>query len=414
MVKILSGLVKTATELLVFPLAQAFADLVDQSLQTQGLGAQSLRFAEELLSGRGGCRTLHLLQGAQIETRIGEQGFALRVCCLEPGRIQRFDLTAREILSHEGLGHLAAGFTALARHRYQDTLRHLRRDLALAHLLLNRFGQIAEKRQAARDPARADAQTLGESFHAQTLFPAQLVQQPGLLQRAERIGEPLAPVHQQSFHGLQVQDRGLDSVRGEADERPQALEAVDDHIAPGLVAVGDDHDRRFLALLGQLRQQAAFELWATLAKRLVTTVELVKFQVHCALLYLLQGRIGRPRHGQEFERAAHRVFQARAVTWSASADEQRLFGSSRVFCGGARSWLVSADEQRPFGDSWVFCRFARHVATRARKSAAGTPISSWARLQGIISRACGTGSGSGWQIGSPVAWSRRPALAAAA
>jgi hypothetical protein len=119
-----------------------------------------------------------------------------------------------------------------------------------------------------------------------------------MLQGAERIGEPLAPVHQQSFRGLQIQNRSLDGVRGEAGERPQALEAVNDHIAPCLAALGDDQDRRFLALLGQFRQQAAFEFRATLAKRLVTAVELVKFQVHCALLCLVRGRIGRPRHGQ--------------------------------------------------------------------------------------------------------------------
>jgi len=239
-VEILGGLTQTATQLFVLPLAQAFADLVDLSLHTQGQGTQSLRVAEELLSRRGGRATLCLLEGAQVKTRIGKQGFALRGCCLEPGRIQLFDLTARETLAHDGLGHLVAGFTVLARDRYQDPLRHLRRDLALAHLLLDRLGQITEKRQAARDPARAQAQAPGESFHAQTLFPAQLAQQPGLLQRGERMREPLAPVHPQSLRGLQVQNRGLDGVRGEAGERPQTLEAVDDHIAPGLAALGDD------------------------------------------------------------------------------------------------------------------------------------------------------------------------------
>ncbi len=238
-----------------------------------------------MLSRRGGRVTLCLLEGAQVNTRVGKQGFALRGCCLEPGRIQLFDLTARETLAHDGLGHLVAGFTVLARDRHQDPLRHLRRDLALAHLLLDRLGQITEKRQAARDPARAQAQALGESFHAQILFPAQLAQQPGLLQRGERMRESLAPVHPQSFRGLQVQNRGLDDVRGEAGQRPQTLEAVDDHIASGLAVLGDDHqDRRLLALLGQFGQQMAFFLRATLAKCLVTAVELVKFQVHCALL----------------------------------------------------------------------------------------------------------------------------------
>ena len=42
-----------------------------------------------------------------------------------------------------------------ARHRHQILHRHLRGDLAVAHVLLDRFRQQFDQRQAARDPTRA-------------------------------------------------------------------------------------------------------------------------------------------------------------------------------------------------------------------------------------------------------------------
>jgi hypothetical protein len=47
--------------------------------------------------------------------------------------------------------HPLAILQALARHRYQKLHRHLRRDLALAHLLLDGFRQNLRQRQPPRN-----------------------------------------------------------------------------------------------------------------------------------------------------------------------------------------------------------------------------------------------------------------------
>jgi hypothetical protein len=63
--------------------------------------------------------------------------------------------TVIAVVLGEDRRHPLAILQALARHRYQKLQRHLRQDLALAHLLLNGFRQNLHQRQTPRYPAHA-------------------------------------------------------------------------------------------------------------------------------------------------------------------------------------------------------------------------------------------------------------------
>jgi hypothetical protein len=63
------------------------------------------------------------------------------------------------MLFDEDRGQALAMIGVNARYRHQILHRDLRRDLAVAHLLLNRFRQQIDQRQSARHPARAAIET---------------------------------------------------------------------------------------------------------------------------------------------------------------------------------------------------------------------------------------------------------------
>jgi len=71
-----------------------------------------------------------------------------------------------------------------ARHRHQILHGHLRGDLAVAHVLLDRFRQQIDQRQAARHPTRAAVESTCQVVErvVEALF--HFRQQPTLFQRA--------------------------------------------------------------------------------------------------------------------------------------------------------------------------------------------------------------------------------------
>ena len=74
-----------------------------------------------------------------------------------------------------------------ARHRHQILHRHLRRDLALAHLLLDRFRQQLHQRQPPRHPAHAAIEPARQLLQPVAEALLQLRQQPAYFQRASRV-----------------------------------------------------------------------------------------------------------------------------------------------------------------------------------------------------------------------------------
>jgi hypothetical protein len=92
------------------------------------------------------------------------------------------------VMLGEDRRHPLAILQALARYRHQKLQRHLRQDLALAHLLLDRFRQNLHQRQPPRDPAHATIEPARQLIQAVAEALLQLRQQPAHLQRGFVLG----------------------------------------------------------------------------------------------------------------------------------------------------------------------------------------------------------------------------------
>ena len=99
------------------------------------------QIAQQLGSGRG--RSFLLCLPMRFEKQLGiiQNAFADRRRALAPGGIQLASFARIAVMLGEDCGHSLAILQALARHRHEKLQRHLRQDLAFAHLLLNRFRQ---------------------------------------------------------------------------------------------------------------------------------------------------------------------------------------------------------------------------------------------------------------------------------
>jgi hypothetical protein len=129
-------------------------------------------------AGGGGLRFLPLRLEKQFW--LSQQALADRARPLPPSRIQLACGAGIAVVRGENRGHPLAILQALPRHRHQKLQRHLRQDLALAHLLLDRFRQNLHQRQPPRYPA-----------HAAIKSPRQLV---------EPVAEALPQLRQQPAH----------------------------------------------------------------------------------------------------------------------------------------------------------------------------------------------------------------------
>jgi len=99
-----------------------------------------------------------------------------------PGRIQLARLAAGEPMGSECSGHLFAVTEIGARHRYEELHGHMRSDLALAHLLLDRVRKEFDQCQAPRNPAPATVKPPGQFVEAVAEALFEFRQQPALLQ----------------------------------------------------------------------------------------------------------------------------------------------------------------------------------------------------------------------------------------
>jgi hypothetical protein len=93
---------------------------------------------------RLGCRRLPLR--FQEQFRLGEYALANQARALPPGRIKLCRLPCVAVILHESGRHSFALLRIDSRDRRQILHRHLRRDLALAHLPLDRFRQQLHQR----------------------------------------------------------------------------------------------------------------------------------------------------------------------------------------------------------------------------------------------------------------------------
>jgi hypothetical protein len=96
---------------------------------------------------------LRLPLGFEEQFGIVQNPFADCGRTFAPRRVQLPHLARIAVLLSEDRRHPLAIFQALACHRHQKLQRHLCRDLALAHLLLDRFRQDLHQCQPPRYPA---------------------------------------------------------------------------------------------------------------------------------------------------------------------------------------------------------------------------------------------------------------------
>lgn len=104
-------------------------------------GHHHLQIAQQF--GSTGGRRFLLRWPLRFEKQLWlfEDALANRGRALAPGGIQKSCLPRIAVMLPEDRRHPLAVLQALARHRHQILQGHLRRDLAFAHLLLNRFRQ---------------------------------------------------------------------------------------------------------------------------------------------------------------------------------------------------------------------------------------------------------------------------------
>jgi hypothetical protein len=106
--------------------------------------------------GYGGGGGFHLLPlRFEKQLRRSQNALADRGRALAPRGIQLAGFAQTAVVLGEDLRHPLAILDTLACHRHQKLQGHLRQDLALAHLLLGRFGQNLHQRQPPRYPAHA-------------------------------------------------------------------------------------------------------------------------------------------------------------------------------------------------------------------------------------------------------------------
>ena len=136
-------------------------------------------------SAPGPGRSFLLRLPLRFEKQLGiiQNAFADRGRALAPGGIQLAGFARIAVMLGEDRRHPLAILQALARHRHQKLHGHLRQDLALAHLLLDRFRQNLHQRQPPRYPAHAAIEPARQLIQPVAEALLQLCQQPAHLQR---------------------------------------------------------------------------------------------------------------------------------------------------------------------------------------------------------------------------------------
>jgi hypothetical protein len=226
----------------------------------------------------GGFRFLPLRFEKQLR-RI-QEAFADRGRPLAPGGIQLAGCTRIAVVLREDRRHPLAVLQADPCHRYQKLQGHLRRDLALAHLLLDGFRQNLHQRQPPRYPAHAAIEPARQLIQAVAKALLQLRQQPAHLQRGLVFGQAQRAVQQHGGCLAHGPYHGFHRVPAQLLQSRDPFIAVDDHVTIRQALRRDHYDGRLLARFGQRRQQPPLPRRMAHAQVFPSPVELVKFQLH--------------------------------------------------------------------------------------------------------------------------------------
>jgi hypothetical protein len=155
----------------------------------------------------------------------------------------------------------------------------MRRDCAVAHLLLHTLRKQLNQAHPTRHPARAAIETAGQFLQPVAEALLQFNQQPALFQSRLVIARTHRPVQKQGLHLAQRPDHHFDRVTAQLLECRDPSIAVDQQIFIRLPG-GNHDDRRLLTAGCQRRQQSPMPLRTAHAKVLKTPLKLMEFQTH--------------------------------------------------------------------------------------------------------------------------------------
>jgi hypothetical protein len=135
-----------------------------------------LQIAQEFGAGPGRSFLLRLPLRFEKQLGIIQNAFADRRRTFAPCAIQLAGLACIAVMLGEDRCHPLAILEVLTRHRHQKLQGHLRQNLALAHLLLDRFRQDFHQCQPPRDPAHAAVEPARQLIQPIVEAPLQLCQ----------------------------------------------------------------------------------------------------------------------------------------------------------------------------------------------------------------------------------------------
>src|SRR5919108_697451 len=209
-------------------------------------GRYHLQIAQQFLE-RGGCRWRldHLLH-LQKQLRLFKKALPDSGRSFPPNGIQLPGLPACELVPRKRDGHLLTVLETRTRHRHQILHRHLRGDLARAHLLLHAVGKHLDQGQTTRYPTHAAIELSSQFFEAIAESLLQLRQQPAFFQGAVGLRPTQRTDRHQSLDFAQRPEHCFNRVPAQLLESRDALVTVDHHIAIWLIRHSDDHDRGLL------------------------------------------------------------------------------------------------------------------------------------------------------------------------
>ena len=233
----------------------------------------------ELHHGRRGRLRGMLPLRLQKQLRLIQKPLAHRRCCASPGRIQLSRFTAAQPVPGKPLGHASAVVRQRSRHRHQVLHRHMRRDPAVAHLLLHAVGKQLHQTHPARHPTRAAIETASQLLQPIAEALLQFNQQPALFKSRFVIARAHRPVQKQGLHFAQRPDHRLHRVLTQLLQSRYPPIAVDDQVVLWLLG-RNHHDRRLLTAGRQRRHQPPLPLWPAHPKVLQAPLKLVEFQPH--------------------------------------------------------------------------------------------------------------------------------------
>jgi hypothetical protein len=131
---------------------------------------------------------------------------------VSPGGIQLTGFAAGEPMQGQGFGHALAVFGAGTCHRHQELHRHVRRDRAVAHLLLRALRKRIHQRQPPRYPTQTAIEPPRQLVQAIAETPLQFRQQPAFFQRRLVFAPTQRAVQHQRFGLAHRPDHGFHCV----------------------------------------------------------------------------------------------------------------------------------------------------------------------------------------------------------